>query len=82
MPRRNKWFKGEGKESLMKFGYSPKKALSTRRRSLRKAINSHKHSAFDIFTKLNRLANVTHDSQKSNSKIYRKDANWVNNNYL
>ncbi len=82
MPRQKKWFHVEEKGSLLEFGYSPKKATSTRRRAIRDAINSRKHDALEVFRKLNGLANVTQHSQKSNSRVYKRDANWVSNNYL
>ena len=77
MMKKKKWFKVKEPSELARFGYSPKKVSSERRKALRKAVKSPRNSGLEVFHKLLGLANVTRRKQPKNSIIYRADANYV-----
>jgi len=72
-----KWFEIEEEGELMRFGYKLSKKASSRHRALSRAIISKRNDGLEVFQKLWGLANVTQDSQPTNSKKYRADARWI-----
>ena len=68
----------EGK--LTKFGYSAKKATSTRRRALRKAVRSY--GALSTFRKLQAVGTFTKRTSKSKSRKFIADRNWVKKSFM
>jgi len=67
---------------LTNFGYSTVKSLSAaeRHRALDKAIKDH--GALDVMRKLNLLMVLNKNTNVATSKIFERDRNWVQKNYL
>jgi hypothetical protein len=64
------------KGTLSKFGYSMKKSQQSRHKSLKKAIKSVK--PLSIYRKLNALYILNKNKYPDNAKIFKDDAEWLN----
>jgi len=73
-----KWFHVDEEYALKEFGYSPKEPEDVRHDALRKAVEAN--GSGEVIKRLNAIANVTENSQPTNSRIYREDENWVRQN--
>lgn len=74
-----KWFHVSEEGALSQYGYSPKEPDNVRHEALRKAVNAN--GAGEVVKRLNAIANVTENSQPTNSRVYREDENWVRENF-
>ena len=74
-----KWFHVDEEGALAEYGYTPKESEEARHEALRKAVKAA--GAGEVVKRLNAIANVTENSQPTNSKIYREDENWVRENF-
>ena len=72
---------GPLKEGLLSStGYSVKKPLKTRRRTLRKLVK--KEGALKAFQQLNAVAIYNKNSAPTKSKTFKRDRNWVRRKFM
>ena len=75
----NKWFHVKEEGALTEYGYNVKKSEDARHEALHKAVDAN--GAGEVVKRLNAIANVTENSQPTNSRIYREDEKWVRENF-
>ena len=65
---------------LSSTGYSVKKSLSTRRRTLKKLVR--KEGALKAFRQLNALVVYDKNSARTKSKTFKRDRNWIRRTFM
>jgi hypothetical protein len=65
---------------LSSTGYSVKKPLKTRRRTLRKLVK--KEGALKAFRQLNAVAVYDKHSAPTKSKTFKRDRNWIRRTFM
>lgn len=68
------------KGTLTKFGYSMKNSQQSRHKSLKKAIKSVK--PLSIYRKLNAIYILNKNKHPDNAKVFKNDAEWLNENVI